>query len=180
MADEIEKTRRRVNALEYVLIPQQAETIRMISSKLEELERGNITRLMRIKQLLAMRWSRLDCRVRGAPESYVCDVMCRAAHAEQPARRLTGKHRITVNPPLWQSRTATKYRGVQQRQHALSLSRDVQARRALVPVARGLTPWRATRRYSLGLDLANLVRPCHAPLRTSCYRPSGSLSRSFC
>ncbi len=54
VADEIEKTRRRVNALEYVLIPQQAETIRMISSKLEELERGNITRLMRIKQLLAM------------------------------------------------------------------------------------------------------------------------------
>ena len=53
VADEIEKTRRRVNALEYVLIPQQAETIRMISSKLEELERGNITRLMRIKQLLA-------------------------------------------------------------------------------------------------------------------------------
>ena len=54
VADEIEKTRRRVNALEYVLIPQQADTIRMISSKLEELERGNITRLMRIKQLLAM------------------------------------------------------------------------------------------------------------------------------
>ena len=54
VADEIEKTRRRVNALEYVLIPQQAETIRLISSKLEELERGNITRLMRIKQLLAM------------------------------------------------------------------------------------------------------------------------------
>ena len=54
VADEIEKTRRRVNALEYVLIPQQAETIRFISSKLEELERGNITRLMRIKQLLAM------------------------------------------------------------------------------------------------------------------------------
>ena len=53
VADEIEKTRRRVNALEHVLIPQQAEIIRMISSKLEELERGNITRLMRIKQLIA-------------------------------------------------------------------------------------------------------------------------------
>lgn len=53
VAEEIEKTRRRVNALEYVLIPQQAESIRFISSKLEELERGNITRLMRIKQLLA-------------------------------------------------------------------------------------------------------------------------------
>ncbi len=54
VADEIEKTRRRVNALEYVLIPQQAESIRSVSSKLEELERGNITRLMKIKQLLAM------------------------------------------------------------------------------------------------------------------------------
>ena len=51
VADEIEKTRRRVNVLEYVLIPQQAETIRIISSKLE---RGNINLLMRIKQLLAM------------------------------------------------------------------------------------------------------------------------------
>ena len=54
VADEIEKTRRRVNALEYVLIPQQAASIRMVASKLEELERGNITRLMKIKQLLAM------------------------------------------------------------------------------------------------------------------------------
>ena len=43
VADEIEKTRRRVNALEYALIPQQAEAIRMISSKLEDLERGDIT-----------------------------------------------------------------------------------------------------------------------------------------
>ena len=54
VAEEIEKTRRRVNALEYVLIPQQADSIKAISSKLEELERGNITRLMKIKELLAM------------------------------------------------------------------------------------------------------------------------------
>ena len=54
MAVEIEKTRRRVNALEYILIPQQTETIRYISAKLEELERGNITRLMKIKDLVRM------------------------------------------------------------------------------------------------------------------------------
>jgi V/A-type H+-transporting ATPase subunit D len=52
MADEIEKTRRRVNALEYVMIPQLAETIRYISSKLEENERGNTTRLMKVKDMM--------------------------------------------------------------------------------------------------------------------------------
>jgi V/A-type H+-transporting ATPase subunit D len=54
VADEIERTRRRVNALEYVLIPQQADTIKSISAKLQELERGNISRLMKIKDLVAM------------------------------------------------------------------------------------------------------------------------------
>ncbi len=54
VASEIEKTRRRVNALEYILIPQQEEAIRLIEGKLEELERGNITRLMKIKQILGM------------------------------------------------------------------------------------------------------------------------------
>jgi V/A-type H+-transporting ATPase subunit D len=54
VALEIEKTRRRVNALEYILIPQQEEAIRSIEGKLEELERGNITRLMKIKQLLGL------------------------------------------------------------------------------------------------------------------------------
>ena len=53
MADEIEKTRRRVNALEYIMIPRIEETIKMIESKLDELERGNITRLMKIKEILA-------------------------------------------------------------------------------------------------------------------------------
>ena len=53
VADEIEKTRRRVNALEYVLIPQQAEQMKYIVAKLDELERGNITRLMKIKDILA-------------------------------------------------------------------------------------------------------------------------------
>jgi len=48
---EIEKTRRRVNALEYVMIPQLEETIHMIKSKLDENERSNITRLMKIKEM---------------------------------------------------------------------------------------------------------------------------------
>jgi len=52
IGDEIERTRRRVNALEYILIPNLEETIRYISMKLSEMERGNITRLMRIKEII--------------------------------------------------------------------------------------------------------------------------------
>lgn len=52
MADEIEKTRRRVNALEYVMIPQLDETIKYIVMKLEENERGTITRLMKVKTMM--------------------------------------------------------------------------------------------------------------------------------
>jgi len=52
LADEIEKTRRRVNALEYVMIPQLEETIRYITMKLDENERGNRTRLMKVKDML--------------------------------------------------------------------------------------------------------------------------------
>lgn len=52
LADEIEKTRRRVNALEYVMIPQLTDKIREITMKLEENERGNITRLMKVKDMM--------------------------------------------------------------------------------------------------------------------------------
>ncbi len=52
LAEEIEKTRRRVNALEYVMIPGMMEKIRYISMKLDENERGNITRLMKVKDMI--------------------------------------------------------------------------------------------------------------------------------
>lgn len=49
---EIERTRRRVNALEYLLIPSINDTIRHITQKLNELERGNLVRLMRVKEIV--------------------------------------------------------------------------------------------------------------------------------
>ena len=49
---EIERTRRRVNALEYMLIPSIQDTIRYITQKLNELERGNLVRLMRVKEIV--------------------------------------------------------------------------------------------------------------------------------
>lgn len=52
LADEIEKTRRRVNALEHVLIPKIKETIRYITMKLDENDRGALTRLMKIKDVV--------------------------------------------------------------------------------------------------------------------------------
>jgi V/A-type H+-transporting ATPase subunit D len=57
MADELEKTRRRVNALEYVLIPDLEEIIQSIEDKLGEQERSNQVRLMKIKDMVKERSS---------------------------------------------------------------------------------------------------------------------------
>ncbi|MDR1482263.1 MAG: V-type ATP synthase subunit D [Synergistaceae bacterium] len=52
MALEIERTRRRVNALEHVMIPSFTEAIRSISMKLEENERSTLSRLMVVKEIV--------------------------------------------------------------------------------------------------------------------------------
>ena len=52
LAAEIEKTRRRVNALEHVMIPRLQETIRYITMKLEENDRSSRTRLMKVKDMM--------------------------------------------------------------------------------------------------------------------------------
>ncbi len=52
MSAEIEKTRRRVNALEHVMIPRYEETIKYITMKLDENERSSTTRLMKVKSMM--------------------------------------------------------------------------------------------------------------------------------
>ncbi len=52
MSAEIEKTRRRVNSLEHVMIPRYQDTIKFISMKLEENDRSSRTRLMKVKDML--------------------------------------------------------------------------------------------------------------------------------
>lgn len=52
LADELERTRRRVNALEYVMIAEMKANIKYITMKLEDNERGNLTRLMKVKDMM--------------------------------------------------------------------------------------------------------------------------------
>ena len=52
LAQEIERTRRRVNALEYIMIPRYEVAIKGITMKLDENERGNTTRLMKVKDMM--------------------------------------------------------------------------------------------------------------------------------
>ncbi|MFQ5862260.1 MAG: V-type ATP synthase subunit D [Candidatus Brocadiales bacterium] len=52
LAREVEETRRRVNALEYILIPELRETIKSIKARLDEMERFHISRLMKVKEML--------------------------------------------------------------------------------------------------------------------------------
>lgn len=52
LADEIEKNKRRVNALENIMIPQLEETIKYIKMKLDENERSSTVRLMKVKQII--------------------------------------------------------------------------------------------------------------------------------
>ncbi|MBP5289413.1 MAG: V-type ATP synthase subunit D [Clostridia bacterium] len=52
LAAEIERTRRRVNALEHVMIPDYEDTIRFITMKLDEAERSTTTRLMKVKDMM--------------------------------------------------------------------------------------------------------------------------------
>jgi V/A-type H+-transporting ATPase subunit D len=52
LADEIESTRRRVNALEYVLVPELQENIKFIMMKISEMERSTISMLMKVKDII--------------------------------------------------------------------------------------------------------------------------------
>ncbi len=54
LAEEIERTRRRVNALEYIMMPQYLRAMKSIRMKLDENERGNTTRLMKVKDMMLL------------------------------------------------------------------------------------------------------------------------------
>lgn len=68
LAGEIERTRRRVNSLEYVLIPELEALIRSITMKMEENERGNLTRLMKVKDMILAR--ELEARRQADEEAH--------------------------------------------------------------------------------------------------------------
>jgi len=62
LAADIERTRRRVNALEYVLMPSIATAVKGIQGKLDEAERGNLTRLMKVKDIIAAQQAEEDAK----------------------------------------------------------------------------------------------------------------------
>ncbi|MDL2254578.1 V-type ATP synthase subunit D [Ruminococcaceae bacterium OttesenSCG-928-I18] len=68
MAAEIEKTRRRVNALEYVMIPDLQETIKFITMKLDENERSNQIRLMKVKDMMLEEAHQFEAKAAGKYE----------------------------------------------------------------------------------------------------------------
>ena len=67
MASEIEKTRRRVNALEHVIIPQTRESIKYITMKLDENERSTQIRLMKVKDMMLEQTHHYEDGVHGYP-----------------------------------------------------------------------------------------------------------------
>ena len=67
MAAEIEKTRRRVNALEHVIIPETQESIKYITMKLDENERSTQIRLMKVKDMMLEQAHNYSDKIQGYP-----------------------------------------------------------------------------------------------------------------
>lgn len=74
MAAEIEKTRRRVNALEHVMIPQTQESIKYIMMKLDENERSTQIRLMKVKDMMLEETHHYKENLYNNPDVVVVDV----------------------------------------------------------------------------------------------------------
>jgi V/A-type H+-transporting ATPase subunit D len=85
MAAEIEKTRRRVNALEHVMIPEMEENIRYITMKLDENERSTQARLMKVKDMMLENAHHYKER----EEEYAQEAI--KAEAEREAREKAGR-----------------------------------------------------------------------------------------
>ena len=68
LAEEIERTRRRVNALEHIMMPRYLEAIKRIKMKLEENERGNTTRLMKVKDMMLQAQLQAQLKAQAASE----------------------------------------------------------------------------------------------------------------